>query len=231
MNLLIGLSICLTVFSGCDKMRNALESAAGNVSASAGADESQFPDAIKLDNETRYYNDYLGISYSVPKGWWLYEVSGENLSESSGGITDEVSMDIGYGDFGDYSYSNLWLLSFGNLEESTRDNHLGFYLEAESLEGISDISGFMEYHESYMLEPTDEEEYELLESETASIGGRNFELRNYLVSREEDNYRIMTLSCAVKNGYFLNILVDYWPRNTRAKQAILDTVAKAVAFY
>lgn len=211
--------LCITFFSGCVK------------NAEAPDETAEFPDAVKLSSEIKYFNDYLGISYTVPKGWWLYETSVENFAESTGDITDDISMDIGYGDYEDYTYSTAWLLSFGNLENSTQDNHLGFNLEASALEGINDISGFMEYSETFMLEPTGEEEYGMLARETISINGKDFELRDYSVSREEDNYCIMTLTCAAEHGYFFTIMVDYWPDNTRAKQAIIDTVTKAVEFY
>jgi len=222
--------ICPAFLTGCNKTINeALSSLSGNKAESS--DETEYGNAVKLNKETKYYNDFLGISYVIPKGWWVYDLSGENFSEKKGDITGDVSMDIDYGMYEDYKYSNIWLASFGNLEKSTNDNHLGFSLDARSLEGVNDLSSFMKYFEIFMLEPTEEEEYTLLESQQITIKGKPFELRNYLVSREEDNFNVLTLSCQVKQGYSFNISVDYWPENTKAKQAIIDSVSKAVEFY
>ena len=230
-NLKAALLICIAVLAGCNKTVNdVLQSIRGNTAESANADEDW--NAVKLNKETRYHNDYLGFSYAVPKGWWLYDVNEENLGKSKGEITDEVSMDIAYGEYKNYSYSNLWLMFFGNLEKSSQDNHLGFDLDARSLNGINDIAGFMKYFETYMLEPTEDENYSLLGSQQTAIKGKPFEIRDYLVTRDdEENFCILTLSCQVKNGYFLNIKADYWADNAKAKDAIIDSVSKAIEFY
>jgi hypothetical protein len=89
----------------------------------------------------------------------------------------------------------------------------------------------MNYFEGFMLEPTDEERYRLIDSRQVNIDGKNFELRDYLISRKTVDYSIMTLSCDVKNGYFFNIFVDYWPNNKNAKQQIIDSVTKSIEFY
>jgi len=222
--------------AGCSKavreFANVLNTSALNAKANSISEEDEDSfDAVKLSRDTKYYNDYLGISYTVPKGWWCYDVDESNLSESRGETGDSILLDVDYGDFKNYSYSKIWLMSFGSLEKSTSDNHLGFSFVARSLNGINNISGFMKYYELYMLEPTDNEEYTLLESEQLNIKGKLFELRDYLVTREKDNFNIITLSCEVKNGYFLNIMVDYWPENKNAKRAIIESVTKGIEFY
>ena len=199
----------------------------GNSSAS---DEDW--DAIKLNRETRYFNDFLGFSYAIPRGWWLYIANEENVGENKGDITDDVSMDIFFGSYGKYNYSTVWLLSFGNLEKSSQDNHLGFDIDARSVDGINDMSGFMKYFEAFMMEVEEDEEYKMIDSQQITINGNSFELRDYLVTQSDfRDYNILTLSCQAKNGYFLNIKVDYWADNTKAKDAILDSIKKAVEFY
>jgi len=219
--------ICLAVLAGCNKTINDVLESFGSNNSSGDENDG----AVKLSKEIAYYNDYLGISYTIPRGWWLYEASGENLGESKGTITDDITMDIDYGKYESYAYSNIWLLSFGNLKESSQDNHLGFYLDAISLEGVNDMAGYMKYYETFMLEPTDDAAYRMTDSRQITIKGKPFELRDYLVSREEDNFQIMTLSCQVKQGYFFNMAVDYWPDNARAKQTIIDSITKAVEFF
>jgi len=192
----------------------------------------EHPGATRLNEDASYYNDFLGVSYTIPKAWWVYDVNKKNFSASKGGITSEVSMDIGHNNSDDRVSSQLWLVSFANLVTSSYDNHLGFNLDARLLRGANDISGFMEYLEDFMLEPTDEERYKLIDSQQVDINGKNFELRDYLVSRRgSTDYCILTLSCDVKNGYFFNVYVDYWPNNRNAKQQIIDSVTKAVEFY
>jgi len=222
------LLICMVSLAGCSKAASEIARALSNRSS-----ESQDEDyeAIKLDDDTTFYNDYLGVSYTIPKGWWLYDLSEDNFSEDKGDVSDPILMDIVFNDYSDYNDSLIWLINFGNLESSTRNNHLGFTLEARSLDGTSGITNFKRYFEDYMLEPTENEEYTLIESEQANINGKVFELTDYLVTREKDDFNIVTLICEVKNGYFFIVMVDYWPENTKAKENIIESVGKAIGFY
>jgi hypothetical protein len=229
-NGILFLLTAVLVLAGCKK---ALNEAMGTLGIGGGEseDSSRAANALKLSKETRYYNDFLGVSYAIPNNWWLYEVNEENFSEKKGVITDDVSMDIMYGEYDRYSYSNLWLISFGNLQDDRQDNHLGFDLDLRSIEGAPDIASYMEYFEAYMLEPEEDATYKMTDSQQLTINGTAFELRDYQVDRDEDDYQIMTLSCKVKEGYFLNLLVDYWPENAKAKQAIIDSISKNLDLY
>ncbi|MDR2470825.1 MAG: hypothetical protein LBD09_01780 [Treponema sp.] len=220
----------LAALGGCNKTVNEAVEALRNIQTAQGGGEAEQGGA-KLAKETRFYNDYLGVSFAVPKGFWLYEVNGDNFGESKGDVTDEVSMDISISTLAKGVRSSAGLVSFGNLEDSRRDNHLGFDLYAQSLEGKGDMASFMEYYEAFMLEPTDEADYEMLGREQLKAGGKTFEVRIYLLDREDDDYHILTATCPVKNGYFFNVEATYWPENTKGKQAILDNIAKNVAFY
>jgi hypothetical protein len=214
--IILALLILSAVFSGCKK---------------AQPNTEEHPNAVRLAEDASYYNDFLGISYTIPKTWWLYDLNGKNFNSAKGGITSEVSMDIGRNNNDGREHSQLWLVSFGNLVTSSYDNHLGFNLDARSIKGTTDISDFMEYFEGFMMEPTDEERYRLIDSRQVDIGGKIFELRDYHVSRRAVDYCIITLSCDVKNGYFFNVYVDYWPNNRNAKQQVIDSVTKAIKFY
>ena len=222
--------ICLAALAGCNKtVKDVINAVRGSSAEEAAGDDWH---AEKLKKDTGYYNDFLGISYSVPKGWWLYEVNEENFGKSKGDITDDISMDILFGQFYDYNFSSIWLMAFGNLEKSEKDNHLGFDLDARSIDGINDMAGYMKYFEAFMLEPEEDKEYKLTDSRQITVNEKKFELRDYLVTREDSvNYHIVTLTCQVKNGYFFNIKADYWTDNTRAINAVIDSVGKAVKFY
>jgi hypothetical protein len=217
--------LCLTGLAGCNKTVNEVMEA---VRGGRGGEEA--PQGARLTEEARYYNDYLGVSFAVPRGFWLYDVNEDNFG-GPGDITGEVSMDFSIDTWDEAVHSHASLVSFGNLEDSRRDSHLGFDLDAQSLEGIGDTASFMEYYEAFMLEPTEEADYELLGSEQFEAGGKTFAVRIYLLDREEDDYHILTATCAVKNGYFFTVEATYWPENVKGKQAILDTIAKNVAFY
>ena len=223
------LLVCITAFAGCKKAVNDVM----NIFSGDKNDETEEGwDAVKLNKDIIYYNDYLGISYIIPKGWWLYAVNEDNFGESKGDIGDAVSMDLINDNYENYIFSSAWLAAFGNLEKSSQDNHLGFDLDVRALDGINDMAGFMKYFEEFMLEPEEEEEYKLTDSQKITIKGKAFELRDYLVTQADNpDFYIMTLSCQVKNGYFFNIKVDYWADNTRAKNAIIESVTKAVDFY
>ena len=229
---IILLAILAIFTAGCNKTMNEVLESLGSRNNTEDESYNDGWEAVKLAKETRYYNDFLGFSYAVPRGWWLYSVNEENLSESRGGIEGDIAMDIYFHTFLGYSYSSAWLLAFGNLETSDQDNHLGFDIDARFLENVNGMGGFMEYFEAYMLEPDEGVEYRLTGSRQIPIKGVPFEVRDYLVTQDDyRDYNIITFSCPTKAGYFLNIKVDYWPENTRAKDAIIDSVTRAIEFY
>ncbi|MDR1142663.1 MAG: hypothetical protein LBK77_00400 [Spirochaetaceae bacterium] len=230
--LVLSLLVCVFVLSGLSGCKKAFNEALSILGIGGGEDNSgRTANAVKLDKETRYYNDFLGVSYAIPNNWWLYEVNEENFSEKKGDITDDISMDIMYGEYDIYSYANLWLISFGNLKDDRQDNHLGFDLDVRSIEGAPDMAAYMKYFEAYMLEPEDETSYRMTDSQQLTINDTVFELRDYLVDRDQDDYHILTLSCKIKEGYFLNLLIDYWPQNTKARQAIISSISEGLQLY
>ena len=224
----LALLICAVSLAGCSKAASEI---ARVLSSRVSDNQDEDYPAVKLDSDTTFYNDYLGVSYTIPRGWWLYDVDEDNFSENKGDTSDPILMGITFDEFNDQHYSMIWLINFGNLENSSRNNHLGYTLEARSLDGLSGMASLKRHFEEYMLEPTESEEYTLLSSEQVSINGKVFELSDYLVSREQDDFNIVTMICEVKNGYFLIAIVDYWPENTKAKEMIIESVGKALGFY
>lgn len=209
---ILALLICVS-FAGCSKA----------ASEASGAE--------KLGTDTAYYNDCLGVSFTIPRAWWLNNTNKNNLSESKGEVTDYLSMDIGYGIYEGRAYSIIWLASFSNMERSSQKSHLGFNIEARSLSNVEGMADFMRYFEYSMLKPSENGEYKLIESEQITIKGRVFEIRVYLVSQDDVDFRMMTMSCEARNDFFFNVFADYWPQNTKAKQTVIDTVSKAIDFY
>ncbi|MDR2479805.1 MAG: hypothetical protein LBD48_10910 [Treponema sp.] len=207
-----------------DKLRSLYSSGAGQ-SEDAGIGMEK--NAVKYEADTVYYNSFLELSYTVPKGWWLYRLHQDNFSPDRDETADIDSLDISYGEDAGERYSYIGLISFANLQLSTRDNHLGFLVSAETLEGITSLAGYMDYYERYMLQP-DDSEYRLLDSGRVEINGLPYERRIFEVVRQADNYNYITLTRAAPNGYYLTFRISYWPENRNAEAIILKALSKAM---
>jgi hypothetical protein len=216
----------LWAVSGCSKKINSLLREIQNSSLNAGSDEdfSFEEDAVKYEETVVYHNAYLGFSYAVPKGWWLYSLNGENLSEDAEETADPAGLDIYYEEEREY----IDLISFANLQFSNMDNHLGFDISAETITGVDDLAGYMEYFEEYMLEPEEDTTYSQLSAGRTTIGSFEYEQRIFGVYRENNvEYHLLTLTRPVNDGFFLTITASYWPANKKAVPSIISAVAKA----
>jgi hypothetical protein len=183
-------------------------------------------DAIRLEESITFYNDYLGFSYTIPKGWWLYDLNSANFSRDQEDTADAATLDIEYED----GYTRIGLASFANFRFSSKDRHLGFEMAAEFREDSNSIEKYMPHFEESMLKNDGEAVYSLLESGSSYIAGRNFEKRVYGLTRPKASCKLITISIGVKEGYFLNIIANYWPGNKNAEFAIIDAIDKAVVF-
>jgi hypothetical protein len=209
--------------TGCSKKLQDILSEVQNRVNSESGDDDREQSAVKYEDTVVYYNGFLDFSYTVPKGWWCYTLNTENFSEDQEETADPTGLDIYYGDDGDY----IDLISFANLQFSNMDNHLGFDINAETINGITDIAGYMEYFEEYMLEPEEDTTYELLNSGRVPINNIVYEQRLFKVQQEKNTeFNILTLTRQVNEGYFLTILVSYWPANKNAETAIINAVTK-----
>jgi hypothetical protein len=183
-------------------------------------------DAIRLEESTSFYNSYLGFSFTIPKGWWLYDLNSANFSRDQEDTGDAAAFDIEYGD----DYTRIGLASFANFRFSSKDRHLGFEMAAEFREDSRSIEEYMPHFEGSMLKSGGEAVCSLLESGSSYIAGRNFEKRVYELIRPRASYKLVTISAGVKEGYFLNIIANYWPGNKNAEFAVTDTIDKALVF-
>jgi hypothetical protein len=219
-------------FSGCTKQLQELvnQVQSGTSAGEADEDGNIEEDAVKYSADTTYHSGYLGFSYTVPKGWWLYTLNSDNFSEDPEDSTDLATLDISYGTDHDFDYSYMRFISFANLQFSTRDNHLGFFISAETLDGINSIGEYMDYYEEYMLDLDEEYPFELLESAQEDLGGVRYEKRVFNVPQEEENYYYVCYTRSVKHGYFLTIRGSYWPENKNAEEVIKNAIAKAVSY-
>jgi hypothetical protein len=201
----------------------------GNIlgSSSSGNGEYAFEDdAEKLTADTTYYNGFLALSYTIPGGWWQYNISAENFTANPADSATETLLDISFGD--DYTYIDI--AYFANVQYSSSDNHIGVHISAEKQDGAETLDAYMEGYVEYMLEPYEGDTYTLKDEDTAEIHGHHFELRVFDVEQEGRPYCIITYTCAVNNGYYLTFLASYWPENKNAPENIRRFIEEGLEF-
>lgn len=237
--LLVLLCVVALMFSACsmDEVRDAIDSITtdngGSSSGSSGSEDKYADyeyayeaDAEKLAADLTLYNGYLGVSYTIPGGWWIYEVNYDNFDESAGATTDPGTLDIIYGD----SNSYISMASFGSLQYSERDNHIGIDISADLVEGAETIDDYMADYIDFILEPYDGITYELLEESDATLQGKDFYQCIFLVNQEERPYNVLTMTCEVNDGYFLTLTGNYWPENKKAVENIIQYMDNGLRF-
>ena len=226
--LLMGFVLCLAMLTACEEATDMLNEALGSMSSSntSDGDYSYEDEAQKMEKDTTYYNGFLGFSYTIPNGWWIYERNDINFTDSAEGSATEALLDINYGD----TYNFIDLITFANMQYSSKDNHLGLYVSAEKVEGAETMEAYMDDYVEYMLEPLGSDTYELTGQDTAEIQGRHFEVRYYDVDQSGRPYCIATYTCAASNGYFLSLEANYWPENKNALENIRSFIEKGLSF-
>ena len=184
--------------------------------------------AVRIEADATYTNTYLGFSYTIPKDWWLYDRNDVNFVSNPLFTVNPEMLDISYGTDGGFDYSYIELAYFANLRDSLLDNHISFYISAETLDGINSLEEYMEYLEEYLLRP-DENFYELLDSGREEINGLVYEKRYCEVIRESGgNYIHLTYTRPARNNYYLTIKASYWPMNRNAEAFIKTSLSRAM---
>jgi hypothetical protein len=220
--------IAVVSITGCSKeVQELIDRMQSNSSESAEENNTE-KDALRFDRDTTYVNRYLDFSYTVPKGWWLYSVNRNNFSEDPEDTVDSGTLDINFGTDLGRDYRFVELISIANLQFSSRDSHLGFDISAEALDNVQTIDDYMDYYESYILQPGEDASYEMLESGQVEIKGLRYERRIFEVIRESRNYNFLTLTRVLRDGYYLTISISYWPDNKNAEQNIINALTKAL---
>ena len=180
-------------------------------------------DPIRLEQAISCHNAYLGLSWSFPKGWWVFDLNSSNFNPERGDTRDPALLDIIYGD----GYRYLDLAFFANHSSSSRRNFLGFYLSAEFREDSRNIGQYMASFEERLSEKYGGAAAVLL-SGIDSINGISFEKRIFEISLPNSSFRILSLCAGLQNGYFLNIMAYHWPENKNAVSSIFDALNKAL---
>lgn len=164
--------------------------------------------ATKLMEDHTYYNDYLGVSITVPAGFWLYEADPDNFTEQQG-LTGS------YGQLSPQSYGTgeyLMLIDYANLQYSNRDNHVSFFVFGERVDGVTDLASYMEQDEEYRLEPEEGIEYSIIESESFTLGDTEGAYRVYECKYTDDDYRyfLSTYVFPVGGDFYLTVQSSYY---------------------
>jgi len=190
--------------------------------------------AVKTEEEITYTNAYLGFSYTIPKDWWLYDINDDNFNPDPSYTASPEILDIDYGTNLGFDYNYIDLCYFANLRDSRKDNHIGYYIYAETLDGIDTLEEYMEYLRECMLRP-DKNTYEsdtgreMLNGTKEVINGIQYEKRFYVVVRQEaSNFILVTYTRPARENYYLTIKANYWPNNRNAETFISDSLTKAM---
>jgi hypothetical protein len=186
-----------------------------------GTDVPYEQQATKNTQSTTYANSALGVSYTLPSDWWLYEANSSNFAFDAAKTVNLDLQEVLSSDGRDF----LELISVGNYQYSNQADHIGLDLNAERVAGVTTIDGFMDYYDEFMLEPTDEYTYALESAEPAALGGKAFARRIYRVIPVADSdgyYYILAYITPIKNDYFLTITANYWPEMANAANIVVD---------
>ena len=233
--------------TGCseEKIREAAQGIASEISSATGSSPSASPpsslsieggeagegyeyeyDATRLTEDTTYYNEYLGFSYTMPAGWWLYTLSEDNFTTTQGVTGDYTLLDIVRGE----TYTYLNLISCANLQFSTRNNHVGVDLYAESVIGVDTLEGYVEDALDYILDPYEDETYDLISEDSFNYSGKEYAVLHINVNRESEPYEMLYAFCALNDDYFLTVNLNYWPENTDVETILKDKVLANLSF-
>lgn len=177
--------------------------------------------ATQTTENTTYLNEYLGFSFTVPSGWWIYSINSENFSTAAGATADAMNMDFSESEM----YSIATFISTANMQYSYKNNHISFHLSAEKVTDIDDISLYMEQeYIPFMIEPYDGDPYILESQEQVTINDIAFEQVLFTVQQESREYKSLCLVTEVQNGYFLSFEISYWPENSDATNYVYSIV-------
>ena len=217
--LTLGLVACSELTQGLkDDFQNAISDYEGQSEIEEAEDA-----ADQLSEDTTYYNGHLGISYTVPSGWWIYYHNTENFTGSAAQSANYIDLDI----YEDNEFSYMELINVSNLQYSSRDNHLGFNLNAEKTFNVD----YLSYFEEYMLEDVaGYDPYILEEKNEVEINGQTYNRLLFKVMQEGREYYEVCYLCQVRDDYFLIFSANYWPENANAPQAIEDNIANCLNF-
>jgi hypothetical protein len=154
--------------------------------------------AIQLDKAMTCYNTNSGVSFIIPKRWWLYDLNTANFSPNPDDTVDNAFFDIIYEE-------NLWrmdLVSFANSRFPLKKKYFGFEISLES--------------------------GKIFNSQGNSVIINGMLFKKHKLSQPLDRTGIISFSTDLKTDCFLNIRVTYWGKNRNAESGIINILEKAL---
>lgn len=236
--LCISLLVCLIfVMSGCELVDAAKDAISGVSSGSSGdsGGNSNLEAMTQLTENVTYHTTYLGVTNTLPKGWWTYDIDSNNVSTDPELTDDRATLAIDFSTDSENEY--MYLLGISNTNDSNRGNYTSLSFEAEKFESFptaDDLSLYAEDYVEYLELPYEDGTpgWEFVEMSIETINDKQWAI-SYLYSPETDDYYAASMiyaSTAVNDGYFLNIFMYYYPENTSAESSLRKHIEKNLVF-
>lgn len=228
--LILALSLSM-LLAGCDKSVSELlpNTSTPAPTSSSGSNQPSEPGVLDADGHEQlsadrtYYNDYLGLTMTLPAGYWVYEVNSENLSTAQGLTSKRDLLALNQFDGGEA----LTFINYANLKDDSRQSHLDYYLIAERYDDYTTFDDFYEMNLDYYLEPTEDAEYELVEERKIEANGVEGTLAVLHVTASEGySYGNAFATLPLANGFFLTIEVSFYEENTAAIDNIVTHISE-----
>jgi len=202
-------AIFILIFFGCSG-QNELNNSNGDI----------IRDPILLDQALTCYNTSMGISLTVPNGWWLEDLNTANFSPNSDETADPSTFDIIYDD----NSSRMELIRFANLRYPNRKKYICFEISVESNE-ISPENG-----EFDGFKPKNQQDgnIEAIETGIVTINNTNFEKKIYKISRSSGYFMVINFTTDINTEYLLSITAAYRQKNKNAESIINKLINNAL---
>ena len=176
------------------------------------------PTTTPEEREPVYYNDYLGLSITVPPGWQINAIS-DNLSDKQGqtAIPHLISYATGGG--------RLELIDIQNTAESTLPEHSRFYAYAEVFPEQVEVEQYMDLLAAFLQKADASHSYTLEKRQELSLARHNAHhicLRVDTAGQEisyNEEYFIVPLRTD-----FVVFYINYWPQNAASLAAALSVL-------
>ena len=153
----------------------------------------------RLDQAFTCYNTNLGISFTVPKGWWIYDLNTANFSPDPQDTVDINTFDFIY----EEDSFRLELINCANLRFPNQRKRLSFDISVESDENTQQNNSF------------------------TSLSINNIPFTKQV--SEASRLRTTTLNTSLNTGYSLIITVNSRKNYKSAESVIIDILNKALS--
>jgi len=165
-------------------------------------------------------NSFLGISFTVPEGWFFWAADLYNLRADPALTAKESDLSLEK-DVNGETYADFF--DIGNNEDEYEDDHLSVAARAVKLEGVTFSDYVSRYKEMNLLS----ENVTLLHEGTFEINGTDYERVILFVYDTYDEYdsRMVDTFFTERNGYAVLIKFEAWasyPENEKMLAAFMQ---------